>query len=294
MVYEDFKPIQQPIGDYKVGIDIGLDELICIVSDNPKLKSFIVSGKEIKSFNQWFNKEKSKLQSEIDKLINSMKKGINIDIQKLENLKVKIKQLHAYRYRWIHNNFHKISRRLVNILHQTGHRIIYIGKNAIESKNGINLGSKTNQHFVSIPYRKLINLITYKARQLGIEVIEVDEAYTSKSSPFSDVITIQKTHNKTLCNGERKGNVFKDYIVNKVFHADLVGALNILRIGLKQKVLGFYENLKVVFIKLCNPTKLRLIDFIYKVSPGSLWIGSSRNNGWTEKVNHMIQFEIYD
>ncbi len=268
--------------------------MICIVSDNPKLKSFIVSGKEIKSFNQWFNKEKSKLQSEIDKLTNSMKKGINIDIQKLENLKVKIKQLHAYRYRWIHNNFHKISRRLVNILYQTGHRIIYIGKNAMESKNGIKLGSKTNQHFVNIPYRKLINLITYKARQLGIEVIEVDEAYTSKSSPFSDVITIQKTHNKTLCNGERKGNIFKDFVVNKVFHADLVGALNILRVGLKQKVLGFYENLKVVFIKLCNPVKVKLIDFIYKVSPESLWIGSSRDNGWTEKLNHMIQFEIYD
>ncbi len=75
--------------------------------------------------------------------------------------------------------------------------------------------------------------------------------------------------------GSWSGNVFRDKVLSKVFHADLVGALNILRVGAKLLRLGFYENLKVLFIKLCNPVRLKLVEFIYKVSPESLRIGSS-------------------
>ncbi len=57
----------------------------------------------------------------------------------------------------------------------------------MESKNGIDLGRKTNQEFVSIPFRRLVELIKYKAQQYGMEVVEVDESYTSKTSPFADI-----------------------------------------------------------------------------------------------------------
>ena len=59
------------------------------------------------------------------------------------------------------------------MLYETGHKAVYIGKNVLESKNGINLGKKLNQEFVSIPFRKLIELIKYKAQELGMEVKEV-------------------------------------------------------------------------------------------------------------------------
>jgi len=125
-----------------------------------------------------------------------------------------------------------------------------------------------------------------------MEVIEVDERYTSKSYPFADVITIQKAKNKEICQEERKGNFFKDKVLSKVFHADLVGALNIMRIEIKSLKLNFYENLKVLFVKLCNPVRMKLIDFLYKVSPESLLIediGSSRQDklilaGWMERL----------
>ncbi len=101
---------------------------------------------------------------------------------------------------------------------------------------------------------------------------------------------------KKLCKGERQGNTFKDRILNKIFHSDLVGALNILRVGAKLLKLNFYDNLKVLLIKLCNPVKLKLIDFFYKVSPESLWIGSSRQGlivpaGWMEKCGYLYRFE---
>jgi transposase len=50
LVYKYPLKIKEPKGEYKAGIDIGLDELLAVVSDNSNLKSFIVSGKELKAF----------------------------------------------------------------------------------------------------------------------------------------------------------------------------------------------------------------------------------------------------
>ena len=285
VVYECSLEEKKPKGKYRAGIDIGLDELLAVVSENPELKSFIVSGRELKSFNQWFNKERAKLQGQIDYLRNEIRSGdyneggLKFLKDRLMELEVRQKVLSAHRKRWIDTQVHRIARKVVDILYETGHRVIYIGKNALESKDGINLGRKTNQEFVSIPFRRLIELIRYKAKELGMEVVEVDESYTSKTSPFVDVREVQKKKDGNLCKGERKGNLFKDKVLNKVFHADLVGALNILRVGAKLLRLGFYKNLKILFIKLCNPVRLKLMDFFFKVTPESLLGIGSSNNG---------------
>ncbi|HIQ31423.1 MAG TPA: transposase [Aquifex aeolicus] len=276
VVYEQKIKGIKPKGEYRAGIDIGLDELLAVVSENPRLRSFIVSGKEIKSFNQWFNKERAKLQSQIDYLRNELKSK-DCDEDRLEHLRDKLKELEikrkilsAHRKRWMDTQMHRIGRKVVDILYETGHKVIYIGKSAIESKNGINLGKANNQNFVFIPFRRLINLIKYKAEEVGIEVIDdVDESYTSKTSPFVDIERVKRK--KELRKGERKGNLFKDKVVNKVFHADLVGALNILRVGAKLLKLRFYEDLKTLFVKLCNPIRFKLYDFVFKASPESLF-----------------------
>lgn len=52
-------------------------------------------------------------------------------------------------------------------------------------KHKVNLGSKTNQNFVGIPYLNLIRKIEYKAEDNGIRVIRHEESYTSKC-PFLD------------------------------------------------------------------------------------------------------------
>ena len=220
----------------------------------------------------------------MDCLKNEIKSGDYEDTKRLERklreLEIREEELSAHRRRKLNNDLHKIARKVVKILYETGHKIIYIGKNALEGKNGINLGKKINQEFVSIPFRKLIELIKYKAEELGMEVIEVDESYTSKTSPFVDIFEVRKKKDKELCRGERKGNVFKDKVLNKVFHADLVGALNILRVGAKLLRLKFYEDLKVMFIKLCNPRRLKLMELFYEVSTESLLgIGGSRWEG---------------
>ncbi len=300
VVYECLLEEKKPKGEYRAGIDVGLDELLAIVSENPELKSFIVSGRELKSFNQWFNKERAKLRSQMDYMRNEIKEnsyeeeGLKHLKEKLQELEVKDKVLSAHRKRWIETQLHRIARKVVDILYGTGHKVIYIGRNALESKNGINLGKKTNQEFVSIPFRRLIELIRYKAQEFGMEVVEVDESYTSRTSPFANVSEVQRRRDKELRMGERNGNLFKDKVLNKVFHADLVGALNILRVGAKLLRLGFYENLKILFIKLCNPVRLKLMELFFKVTPESLLgIGGSSGNGLslrTVESNHLNTF----
>ncbi len=299
VVYECELSEIEPKGEYRAGIDVGLDELLAVVSENPKLKSFIVSGRELKAFNQWFNKERAKLRSQVDYLRNEIKsgdydgEGLEYLKGKLSELEIKQKVLSAHRKRWIETQLHRVARKVVDILYETGHKVIYVGRNALEGKNRINLGSKTNQEFVFIPFRRLMELIRYKAKGLGMEVVEVDEGYTSRTSPFADIRKVQKKRDKSLCEGEREGNLFRDKVLKKVFHADLVGALNILRVGAKLLRLGFYENLKVLFIKLCNPVRLKLMELFFKVTPESLFgIGGSRHglSLRTVESNHLNTF----
>ena len=49
-------------------------------------------------------------------------------------------------------------------------------------KQNINLSKKNNQNFVSIPFYTLLNQIQYKCKLKGINVILINEAYTSKCS----------------------------------------------------------------------------------------------------------------
>ena len=59
--------------------------------------------------------------------------------------------------------------------------LIVIGANK-GWKQKVNLGNRTNQNFVAIPYKTLIDMIRYKAALKGIEVKVVEEGYTSGTS----------------------------------------------------------------------------------------------------------------
>jgi len=130
----------------------------------------------------------------------------------------------------------------------------------------------TNQNFVSIPFRKLINM-KYKLEELGVKVKEEDEPYTSKASSISDdILEIQrmyvaakekKEEIKIKCSGKRiERGLYKDNVLKKVFNADLNGALNILKVGAKLRKVAM--DMKVLFWKLSNPLRFNIYDFIYR------------------------------
>ena len=67
---------------------------------------------------------------------------------------------------------------------------LVIGKND-GWKQAIGLGKRTNQNFVFIPHARFIEMLSYKAELVGIQVIVTEESYTSKCS-FLDLEPVGK------------------------------------------------------------------------------------------------------
>ena len=275
VVYREIPGETKSKGKYGAGIDVGLNNLLAVLSDNPEIKSFIVSGKEIKAFNQWYNKQRAALQERLSALKKESKEsGADHQIE-IERLIEKFRHLSALRKRFFDNELHKISKKLVTLLYETGHDTIYIGTGGTNSKQQINLGKRNNQNFVYIPFRRLIDLIVYKAAELGMRVVETEEHYTSKSSSLSDdIVDIQKKveagkRREVKFSGKRTyRGLFHDLKLNKVFNADLNGALNILKAG--AKLHEWALPLKISLFKLATPIRMNLDAFYYKVTCESL------------------------
>jgi IS605 OrfB family transposase len=166
--------------------------------------------------------------------------------------------LHAKRNRYFFDQFHKVSKRIVEYLHFNNVTDLYLSKALAELKNNGNckLRKSTKQTFIEIPFIRLLRNIEYKAQEVGINVHWINEAYSSKTSCISDnVVDIQQGKLLTnVFNGKRvKRGLFLDTAISKVFHADINGAVNHIKIGINKS----FEWLKEKLFKLCNPIKIK-------------------------------------
>ncbi len=64
---------------------------------------------------------------------------------------------------------------------QEGIGTLVIGKND-GWKQRVHMGKRNNQMFVFLPHARFIEMLTYKAELVGIEVVLTEESYTSKAS----------------------------------------------------------------------------------------------------------------
>ena len=197
--------------DNILSIDLGLNNLCACIS-NAGIKPFIVNGRFIKSFNQWYNKKKAKLMSLIGNMGTSRR----------------INNMTCYRNCWISDKIHKISRFIVNHCIENNIGTVVIGLNK-GWKKGINLGKKTNQKFVEIPFSILVDKIVYKSKLIGIDVITHEESYTSKI----DHLALESLKKQDTYLGKRKLRGLFQSSVGKFLNADINGA-----IGIGRKVFG--------------------------------------------------------
>ena len=102
--------------------------------------------------------------------------------------------LHRKRANKIQNFFHQTSRMIINACLKEHISTLVIGYNP-QWKQHCNLGKRTNQSFVQIPFYKLIYMLEYKAKLVGISVIRVSEAYTSQQC--SNCGIIKKSNRKS-------------------------------------------------------------------------------------------------
>ena len=215
VIYE--ASIKELLKDNKryMSIDLGIDNLASCSSNVSK--SFIINGKPVKSINQFYNKKKAKLQTELE-LKNKKKSS-----KQIQNLTLK-------RNNKIKDYFHKASRYIVNQLVNQSINTLIIGKND-GWKQETNIGNVNNQNFTQIPHQMFINQLKYKCQLEGINVVEQEESYTSKVSFFdNDFIPVYGQNDELFkSSGKRIKRGLYKASSGLVLNADINGSLNIMR-----------------------------------------------------------------
>ena len=193
-------------------IDLGLNNIVALSSN--VCNSILYNGRPLKSINRYYNKHKAELQS------------------KLKSNKYTSKRINRLTFRRnnkIKDYMHKLSSAIIQYMEANTLNTLIVGKND-GWKTNICMGRVNNQNFVSIPFNMLISMLEYKCKLAGINVVIVNEAYTSKCS-FLDEETIQK--HDTYKGKRIKRGLFVSSKGIKI-NADINGSLNIMIVGLKQ------------------------------------------------------------
>lgn len=199
-----------------MGVDLGVNNLATCVTDTGE--SFIVDGKKLKSINQWYNKELSRLSSIKDK------QGIKGYTKRQYNLTTK-------RNNRVNNYIYCAAKKIVNYCVNNKIGNIVVGYNdGFQSRS--NLGKVNNQNFVMIPLGRLKSRLEYLCNQHGINFVLQEESYTSKASFFDDDKMPKwnpQNPEEARFSGKR---VYRGLYItsNKTkINADVNAALNILR-----------------------------------------------------------------
>ncbi|MGG0239217.1 RNA-guided endonuclease InsQ/TnpB family protein [Bacillus rhizoplanae] len=203
-----------------MSIDLGIDNLATIVT-NTGMKPVLVKGKHVKNINQYYNKMKSHFTS-------VLRKGKQTKEGPFTSKR--IEKLHQKRYLKIKDIFHKASHHIVKLAQEEEVCKIVIGQNK-GWKQETNMGKKNNQTFCHISHSVLIQMITYKANAVGIQVIVTEESYTSKASFLdNDFIPTYGTNdqNATFSGKRMKRGMYRSAKGIEI-NADVNAAANILR-----------------------------------------------------------------
>ena len=221
-IYEFHATYQTKPSKYKfsagsvVAVDLG--EIHPIVAFDG-LDADIYNGRYLRSIVQYREKFKAK----INRLLSRCKRGS----RRWKKLKrAKNRTLNDLR-NLIRDVRHKITSRFVSACKVKKTETIVIG-DIQHIRQSIDYGKKANQKLHQWSFGKITEMITYKAKAVGIRVDSQDEAYTSKTCPSC---------------GHRKKPSSRDYRCSACGwqgHRDVVGASNILT-----KYQGYLFNLVV-------------------------------------------------
>jgi len=215
------EPVQAQVDpSFCVAIDLGVTNLAAITSNREGFIPRLVNGRPIKAWNQWYNKRMKELR-------------ICLPKEDRERVTRQMEQITNTRNRRINHYLHAASKRIINFLAQEGVGTIIVGENPLW-KQEVNNGRRNNQNFVSIPHAKFIDMLTYKASLVGIQVEMQEESYTSKAS-FLDLDPIPtyspNDEEEHIFSGKRIGRRNRLYRTKdgRKICADVNGSYNILR-----------------------------------------------------------------
>ncbi len=215
------EPIQAQVDpSLYAAIDLGVTNLAAITSNRAGFIPRLVNGRPLKTRNQWYNKRL---------------KELTVCLPKAEQERVtkQKERITNKRNRQVNHYLHAASKTIIDLLVQEGIGTLIIGKNPLW-KQEVNTGKRNNQNFVNIPHARFIDMLTYKASLVGIQVEIQEESYTSKASFLDlDSIPTYRPDDETeyTFSGKRFGKRNRLYRANngRIICADVNGSYNILR-----------------------------------------------------------------
>lgn len=198
-----------------MGIDLGID-ILAAMTFNFQKRPILLRDKKLKEWNQWYNKETSRLKSLLPRN--------QFQSKRIENITEK-------RNLRIYHNLHKDANSILELCLRNNIGKIVVGKNN-GWKQEVNIGKKNNQNFIQIPHSRFIEILKYKCADYKIELIIQEESYTSKASYLDkDIIPVYNPESKEKYkfSGYRIHRGLYKSKSGKVIHADINGSFNILR-----------------------------------------------------------------
>ena len=206
-----------PSGSHVCAIDLGTDNFAAIVCDDHS--SVIYKGRAVLSKIQWFHKQRAKYVSIITK-----------GHEKKHAVSRRLRDLSFHYANFVKDQCHKISRSIIDFCmeHQCG--TLILGVNLLWKQRS-NMNKINNQNFVSMPITLLRTMITYKALNAGIRIIEQEENYTSKADLISNdrIPTYGVDDKDASFSGKRIKRGLYRCSNGMILNADCHAAANIMR-----------------------------------------------------------------
>ena len=206
-----------PSGSHVCAIDLGTDNFAAIVCDDHS--SVIYKGRAVLSKIQWFHKQRAKYVSIITK-----------GHEKKHAVSRRLRDLSFHYANFVKDQCHKISRSIIDFCmeHQCG--TLILGVNLLWKQRS-NMNKINNQNFVSMPITLLRTMITYKALNAGIRIIEQEESYTSKADLIANdrIPTYGVDDKDASFSGKRIKRGLYRCSNGMILNADCHAAANIMR-----------------------------------------------------------------
>lgn len=191
------------------GIDLGVDNLVTM-SNNIGQSPIIIKGGRIKAINQFYNKSKAQMQSELKRRNDkNWSKSLGILTMKRNN------RIKTY--------LHATSRWIADYCVGNGIDTLICGLNK-EWKQNCKMNTINSQKFCYIPHDTLIWQLRYKCENVGIRFVLTEEAYTSGTSFLDGELPVKEKYNKSR---RVKRGLFKSGA--GLVNADVNGAYQIIK-----------------------------------------------------------------
>ncbi|MDI6976135.1 transposase [Serratia sp. Se-RSBMAAmG] len=263
------------------GLDIGVHHLFSLFVNDNNTDSVVYRNVKMIHYNCSFNKHMAKLNNELLNHVAEYREIAKKDgsVSQVpekytsygQHIRKQMSNMFNARSQFFDGEMNKLSSALLSYLRNNAVSDLVISKNLsfVKTSGSIKQHKKTKQKFYQIPFGRLLNLLEEKAIKYGIDVVNIDESYTSKTSSLT--ADVNKVKQMALrkepitpaelngVRGVKKGKItrglFRDSILNTVINADVNAAVNHIKVAFPEAICA--KTLLRKRLKLNNPKKLK-------------------------------------